>query len=129
MSMRSYTATVLEDGHLSLSKKACKNLNLKAGDKVEVVLRKGLRPAGWLPIGTKVDRQTLEKVANFEFPDRFQKRLDELLIKKREGQITLQEEKKLDDLILQVQLANVEKSVANYLLSLKQPATNSGKTE
>lgn len=129
MSMRSYTATVLADGHFSLSKKACKDLNLKAGDKVKVVLRKESGPDGWFTMGTKVDQQALEKVANFEFSERFQNRLNELLLKKQEEEITPAEEKKLNDLILQVQIANVEKSVASYILSLKQPATNSGKTE
>lgn len=99
----------------------------EVSDKVGVVLRKGSCPAGWLTMGTKVDRKALEKVANFEFSERFQNRLNELLLKKREGQITSHEERELDDLILQVQLANVEKSVASHLLAIRLPSESPGK--
>lgn len=58
------------------------------------------------------DKNELQHIAAYTFPNHVQERLEELLDKKREGIITEQEMKALDQLVLEVQLKTIEKAKA-----------------
>jgi len=62
----------------------------------------------------------LQEIAAYTFPGHIQDRIEELLDKKREGDITEDETRELDRLILEVQVKTVEKAKA--MAALKSPA-------
>lgn len=102
--------TVLEDGRLSIPPEAMAGLRLTAGDRIEMSLRKisGEEESEYI--------EELQREAEYTFPDEIQGHLEELLYKKREGQITPGETAELDKLVLDVQIQTVRKAQAMYLL-------------
>lgn len=63
------------------------------------------------------NRRKLEKAAAFTFSEEIQRRLEDLLFKKREGQLTGAEARELEALVMEVQIKTIEKARAMYLLS------------
>lgn len=62
----------------------------------------------------------LQNIAAYTFPDKVQKRIEELLDKKRECMITENETGELNQLILEVQLKTVEKAKAMAALKSRE---------
>lgn len=110
MAATTYIGTVLKNGHLSLPQEAIEKLKLTVGDKIEMSLRN---------ISEQEESEYIEELrreAEYTFPDEIQERLEELLYKKREGQITPDETTELDKLVLDVQIQTARKAQATYLL-------------
>lgn len=110
MATTTYIGTVLEDGHLLISQEAMEDLELTVGDKIEIMLRK---------ISEHEEAEYIEALrreVEYTFPDKIQGRLEELLYKKREGQITPDETAELNKLVLDVQIQTVRRAQAMYLL-------------
>jgi len=102
--------TVLEDGRLSIPSEAIVGLKLTAGDRIEMILRR---------ISGEEEAEHIEELrrqAEYTFPDEIQERLEELLYKKREGQITSDETAELNKLVLDIQIQTIRKAQAMYLL-------------
>lgn len=91
-----------DDGSVNIPASKRRKLGLRAGDKVEIAIYAtdgGVRSTQMSP--TK------------------QKRLDELLFRNREGDISLTEKNELETLVLEAQLLTVEKARRRLQRSLK----------
>jgi len=96
---------VLQDGHLAIPLNIFVDPGLAAGDEIEVVLKK-------YDEQKIVKRKRANKTPSYMFPEAKQKRLNELLFKNREGEITQFELAELERLVFEVQLKTIEKAKA-----------------
>jgi AbrB family looped-hinge helix DNA binding protein len=93
----SYSGRLREDGSIGLPAKMRQKLGLRAGDKVEVVVY----PSN----GNARSRRPSLRMFRAR-----QKRMDELLFRHREGDLTPNEKRELEALVLEAQLLTVEKA-------------------
>lgn len=129
-----YIGKILPDGHLEIPKTVIKQMGLKCGDKVVVVLRKitstatreeilkEAQPLIEDLIGTpKSLKETLEAltaIATQMMSPKKQRRLSYLLWKNQDNTIAAKEEKELDALVAEGQEATLRKAKA--ILALKR---------
>lgn len=92
-----FSGRLREDGSISLPTKMRQKLGLRAGDKVEIFI---------YPVGSG---KAAAKSAT-EMPLDRQERLDELLFRHREGELSPYEKRELEALVLEAQLLTVEKA-------------------
>lgn len=97
MQALNFSGRLREDGSISLPTKMRQKLGLRTGDKVEIFIY----PGGSGKATSK---------AETEMPFERQKRLEELLFRHREGELSSSEKRELEALVLEAQLLTVEKA-------------------
>lgn len=119
MSTVTYIGELLQDGHLSVAPKVRRALKLSPGDQIRVtVSRHGARDDRLLaePVDS-LNKSSLARLANYRFPRRAQRRMEELLVKNQQGMLTPAEQDELDNLNHESLLWRVRKAQARLLLS------------
>lgn len=119
MSQITYIGQVLGDGNLSVSPEVQQAFQLRPGEPLRITLVRGNargEVANVQPLAD-LDRDGLEQIANFQFPQRTQRRMERLLIKNQNGTLTSSERTKLDQLSYESLIQHARKAQARYLMS------------
>jgi|GEM_PF-6204686 len=97
MEAATYSSRIREDGSINFPVKMRHELGLRAGDKIKIVVY----PAN----GNGRSKRLSTQMAPAK-----QKRMDELLFRHREGDISFEEKSELEALVLEAQILTVEKA-------------------
>jgi len=97
MSTVNCVSCLRDDGSVGLPAKLRRELDLRAGDKIEIVV---------YPVNDK----TRSAKPSVRMSPTKQKRMDELLFRHREGDISFEEKSELEALVLEAQILTVEKA-------------------
>lgn len=119
MSQITYVGQVLDDGHLSVTPEVQRALQLRPGEPLRITLAR--RDAGGavseVESLAKLDREELERIANFRFPVNDQRRMERLLVKNQNASLTPAEQAVLERLSQESLIQCARKAQAQYLLS------------
>ena len=96
----SYVGEVLSDGHLSVTAEVRRSLRLRPGERLRVTIARDLVGLDLTQVESlkDLDREALERIAKFRFPQRLQRRMTLLLQKNQEGTLTPEERAELDQI-------------------------------
>ena len=115
----SYVGEVLSDGHLSVTAEVRRSLRLRPGERLRVTIARDLVGLDLTQVESlkDLDREALERIAKFRFPQRLQRRMTLLLQKNQEGTLTPEERAELDQINHESLIQRARKAHAQYLLS------------
>ena len=92
-----YLGHLREDGSISLPPRMRQKLRLRSGDKIEVVI-------------ASTNGRDRSRKHSIEMSKAKQRRMEELLFRNREGEITPDEKREMKALVLESQLLTIEKA-------------------
>ncbi len=115
----SYVGEVLSDGHLSVTPEVRRSLRLRPGERLQVTLARDLvgPDLAQVELLKELDREALERIAKFRFPQRLQRTMTLLLQKNQEGTLTPKERAELDQINHESLIQRARKAHSQYLLS------------
>jgi len=115
----SYVGEVLQDGHLSVTAEVKRSLRLRPGERLRVTLARDLTGPDLAQVESleDLDREALERIAKFRFPQKLERRMTLLLQQNQEGTLTPEERAELEQINHESLLQRARKAHAQYLLS------------
>ena len=115
----SYVGEVLKDGHVSVTPEARQALRLRPGERLRVTLARdpGKPDLAHCEGLENLDREELERIAKFRFPQRLQRRMAQLLQKNQEGTLAPGERAELDQISHESLIQRARTARARSLLS------------
>jgi hypothetical protein len=114
-----YVGQVLDDGHLSVTPEVQQALQLRPGEPLRITLARGDAGGEVAEVESlaELDREELERIANFRFPLRDQRQMERLLVKNQNAALTQAEQAELERLSQESLIQCARKAQAQYLLS------------